>query len=122
LFQKPNPGADRLFLLLGSFGAAQGIKLLQLTLLVAAILAAAVAITTRWLTLAGVLLAVSTIKPQLSVVLGAWFLLWAVSDWCKRWPLLVSFAVTISALLLGSALVPGKYAQNLPPEVGQFRK
>ena len=99
----PSGALTACLLLLGSFGAAQGIKLQQLTLLVAAILAAAAAaITTRRLTLAGVLLAISTIKPQLSVVLGAWFLLWAVSDWRKRWPLLVSFAVTISVLLVGS--------------------
>jgi hypothetical protein len=102
----PSGALTACLLLLGSFGAAQGIKLQQLTLLVAAVLAAAAAaITARWLTLAGVLLATSTIKPQLSVVLSTWFLLWAVSYWHKRWPLVASFAVTMSALLVGSELV-----------------
>jgi hypothetical protein len=94
------------FLMLGSFGAVQGLKLQQLTLLVAAMLAAAVAaVAAGWLTLAGILLALATIKPQLSLVLAGWLMLWALSDWRKRWPLLISFGIVMASLLVGAELV-----------------
>jgi hypothetical protein len=93
-------------LLMGSFGTAQGIKLQQLSLLVAGTIAGvAAALSAGWLATAGILLALSTIKPQLTIVLAAWILLWALSDLRKRWPLVASFGLSMTWLMVGSELV-----------------
>jgi hypothetical protein len=98
-----------IILTLGSFPAVQGIKLQQLSLLVAALLAAAVACAARgWFSCSGALLALATIKPQLAWPLVAWLLLWTVSDWRVRRKLAISFAVALALLLAGSEIIlPG---------------
>ena len=94
---------------LGSFPAIQGLKLQQLSLLVCALLAAcAAAVASGALALGGVLLALATIKPQLTAIMAAWLLLWAAADWRSRKRLTLSFAGTMAVLLLGSELLlPG---------------
>lgn len=101
-------------LVMGSFPAAQAIKLQQLTVLVSTLLAAAAAaLAGGWLLLAGILLALSTIKPQLVVPLLIFLLFWVVGDWRRRWPLLASFGVAMACLMGGSELV-------LPGWMGKF--
>jgi len=101
-------------LVIGSFPAAQGIKLQQLTILVSALLAAAAAaLAAGWLWLAGLLLALSTIKPQLVVPLLIFLLLWVIGDWSRRWPLLASFGIAMACLLGASQWI-------LPGWMGQF--
>ena len=91
---------------LGSFPAVQGIKLQQLTLLVAALLAASVAATVSGsLFLGGVLLALATIKPQLAWPLAAWLLVWAASDWRARRKLVFGFALVMALLLAGAEVI-----------------
>jgi Glycosyltransferase family 87 len=83
----------------------QGLDLLQFGLLVASLLAAAAAATASGhLFLAGALLAVATIKPQMSVLAIAWFALWISGDWPRRRSLLWGFAITLSALIAASEL------------------
>lgn len=110
-----SPGGKAVFLLLviGSFPAAQAIKLQQLTILVSAMLAvAAAAIAAGWLPLAGLLLALSTIKPQLALPLLVYLLLWVIGDWPRRWPLLASFTLTLGALCgAGEWVLPGWVAK-----------
>ncbi len=98
-----------LLLTIGSYPAAQGIKLQQLTIVVSALIAAAAAaLAAGWLAVAGLLLAFSTVKPQLVVPLLIFLLLWVAGDWPKRWPLLASFTVTIACLVIGGELIlPG---------------
>ncbi len=100
-------------LVIGSFPAAQGIKLQQLTIVVSAVLAAAAAaLATGWLLLAGLLLALSTIKPQLVVPLLIFLFLWVVGDWSRRWPLLASFSLAMACLLGASQwILPGWIAK-----------
>jgi len=101
-------------LVAGSFPAAQGIKLQQLTILVSAVLAAAAAaLAVGWLSLAGLLLALSTIKPQLVVPLLIFLLLWVIGDWSRRWPLLATFGIAMACLLGASQWV-------LPGWMGEF--
>ncbi|HEY6938326.1 MAG TPA: glycosyltransferase 87 family protein [Terriglobales bacterium] len=105
-----------IFILLaaGSFPAAQGIKLQQLTILVSAMLAAAAAaLAAGWLSLAGLLLALSTIKPQLVGPLLIFLLLWVIGDFPRRWPLLASFGLAMACLLGASQWV-------LPGWIGKF--
>ena len=57
---------------------------------------------------AGVLLALVTIKPQLSLIFVLWLLGWAVADWQRRQGVIWGFGVTLAALLAGAfALLPG---------------
>lgn len=100
-------------LALGSFPAMQGIKLQQLTLLVCALLAGSVAaLASGHLVLAGILLAVATIKPQLAAILAAWLLFWTLGNWRRRqsfaWSFVISFIVLIGA---SQALLPGWVAR-----------
>jgi hypothetical protein len=96
-------------LTLGSVPAVQGIKLQQLSLLVAGLLAGAAACAASgFLFCGGALLALATIKPQLAWPLVAWFGVWAVSDWRARRRLLFGFGLVMALLLAGAEVVlPG---------------
>jgi hypothetical protein len=88
---------------LGSFPAVQGIKLEQLSLLVAALLAASLTcLASGFLFLSGALLVLGTIKPQLAWPLVAWLLLWTLADWRARRKFVLGFGLAM-ALLLASA-------------------
>jgi len=96
-------------LFLGSVPAAQGIKLQQLSLLVAPALAASAAcVAGGSLFSAGAILAVATIKPQLVLPMVLWLLAWSLSDWRARRRLVVGFGLTMAALLTGAEIIlPG---------------
>ena len=96
-------------LLLGSFPEVQGLKLQQLSLLVAALLAAGAAcVSTGYLTTGGAILALATIKPQLALPLVAALLLWTTSDCKARWRFAAGFAGTMGILLAASEFfLPG---------------
>ena len=98
-----------LLLTIGSPAVAQALKLRQLSLLVAAMVFVALYfIRTDRLLGAGVLLALSTIKPQLLCLLLLWLALWTMADWRRRYRLLAAFAVTLLALVVASELaLPG---------------
>ncbi len=92
-------------LTLGSLPAAQGLYLRQLGLLAAAFLTAtAAAVTSGKLRLAGLLLALSTIKPQLSLVAVVWLLIWSAGNWSQRKPLAGSFLAAMAVLAGGTAI------------------
>jgi hypothetical protein len=95
-------------LVLSSPQIAQGLRLRQLGLIAAFLLAlAAWCVTRNRLFVAGVLLAVATIKPQLVALCLVWFLVWSLGDWEKRWPLAGGFALTLGLLAgAGAILVP----------------
>jgi hypothetical protein len=90
-------------LTLGSLPVVQGLKLQQLTLFVAALLALSI-----WLfaadhqITAGVMLAVATIKPQLVAILLLWLFVWTLADFRRRFRWLLSFLVTMAALAAAS--------------------
>jgi len=55
-----------------------------------------------------VLLAFSTIKPQMAVLPLVWFILWAAGEWRARWRLVAGFGVAIAVLIgAGELLLPG---------------
>lgn len=101
--------ASAAVLTVGSVPAVQGIKLQQLSLLVAGLLAGSAAcLASGFLFFGGLLLALATIKPQLACFPGAWFLVWAVSDWRGRRKFLFGLALAMALLLAGSeAVLPG---------------
>src|SRR5215469_744792 len=94
---------------LGSFPAVQGIKLDQLTLLVAGFIALSAFLLGRGqLFAAGVVLAVSTIKPQLIMPLLACLILWAITDWSHRRALVWGFCGAMAFLLvISEVILPG---------------
>lgn len=98
-----------LLLVFGSFQVVQGLKLQQLSLLVAFFIAGALAaLTDGWLATAGVLLALATIKPQLGVPVTAWLLLWSAAEWRERWRFVAGFFSVVVALAIGAEfLLPG---------------
>ena len=101
-------------LAMGSFPFIQGIKLQQLTLLVAGMLAASIAaLIAGYFMLAGFLLALCTIKPQLVWLIALWLIAWSLTNWRQRQRFGWTFAITMTALLLGAQIV-------LPGWVGDF--
>ncbi len=110
-------------LTLSTVAFIQGIKLQQLSLLVAGLIAGAVYLLTRnSQLLAGVLLALATIKPQLAVPLMAWLSLWSLSHFPQRWKFLISFAATCLGLILaGECLLPG-WIEGFWNAIGAYRR
>jgi len=110
-------------LTLGSFPAVQGIKLQQLSLLVAALLAGAAACAASgYLFLGGALLALATIKPQLAWLLVAWLLLWAVSDWRARRKLVHGFGLVMALLLAGAEIILPGWWRMFAEALGQYHQ
>ncbi|MGA7752232.1 MAG: glycosyltransferase family 87 protein [Candidatus Sulfotelmatobacter sp.] len=101
--------ASAILLVLSSPQIAQGLRLRQFGLFVAFLIAFACWCVTRdRYFFGGALLAVATIKPQMVALCVAWFLLWSLGDWRKRWPLAAGFGVTIGFMGgAGELLLPG---------------
>jgi Glycosyltransferase family 87 len=112
-----------MLLTLGSFPAIQGMKLQQLSLLVSAMLAAVAALlATEHLVIAGILLALATIKPQLVFLVVPALFLWVISDWRARKRLARSFAATMLLLVVGSEiLLTGWLSQFRAAMSGYYR-
>ena len=96
-------------LALTSIPVIQDLSILQPLLLAACFIAgASAAAVSGNLFLAGALLAVATIKPQICLFPIAWFALWVCSDWKQRRSLFWGFTITLATLLLASeCLLPG---------------
>ncbi|MGA7286850.1 MAG: glycosyltransferase family 87 protein [Terriglobales bacterium] len=90
-------------LTLGNLPVLQGLKLQQLTLLVAVMCAAGVAllVTGRPL-LAGMVLALATIKPQLVLPLLLWLGIWSLGNLRRRYRWAAAFLVVMVLLCAGS--------------------
>jgi hypothetical protein len=92
-----------LALTLGSLAVMQGLKLQQMTLLVAGLLAIAITLLVAdYPVAAGFFLAWASIKPQLVVLLLFWLALWTLGDWRRRYRLAVSFLATMTILVAAS--------------------
>jgi Glycosyltransferase family 87 len=92
-----------LALTFGNVAVMQGLKLQQISLLVAALIAVAITLlVSDYAVAAGAILAVATIKPQLMVLLLGWLALWTVADWRRRYRLAVSFLATMAILFAAS--------------------
>ena len=95
--------ASLIALTLGGVGVVQALKLQQMSLLVAALIAIAIAlIVVDYQIAGGAVLAVATIKPQLMVLLLVSLAIWTTGDWRRRHRLVISFLITISILIAAS--------------------
>jgi len=112
----PSKTAILTILTLGTLPVVMGIKLEQLTLLVAGMVATCfLLLVSDYLVLAGILLAFATIKPQLVFLITAWLVLWACGDYRRRRRFLWSFGLTMTVLFSAAEYV-------MPGWLGQFVK
>ena len=112
-----------ILLTLGSYAVVQGIKLQQLTLVVSALLAGCgAALVAGHFSLAGFLLALATIKPQLALPLAGWLTLWAVSDWRRRQSLIWSFALSMAIFLAASEYILPGWMKEFRDAVAAYRQ
>ncbi len=92
-----------LALTLGSVAVMQGLKLQQMSLLVAGLVAIAIALlVTDHAVASGILLALASMKPQLVLLLLSWLAIWTVADWRRRYRWAVSFLATMAILMAAS--------------------
>jgi Glycosyltransferase family 87 len=92
-----------LVLTLGSLAVMQGLKLEQMSLLVAGLMAIAMALLVAdHAVAAGVLMAVGSIKPQLVLLPLCWLTIWTLADWRRRYRWAASFLVTMAILCAAS--------------------
>ncbi len=98
-----------LMCVMGTFWVVQGIHLQQLTLLVVPMIAASVYLLIKNRQIAsGIVLGLTTVKPQIALPLAAWLMLWACSRISHRWKLMAAFTATVLALVAtGEVLLPG---------------
>ena len=108
-WSSPLVGISIAVLILSSPQIAQGLRLRQFGLLVAFLIAlASWCVTRERYFIAGLLLAVATIKPQMVLLCLVWFLIWTVGEWRSRWRLAAGFAIGLGALAgAGELLLPG---------------
>jgi hypothetical protein len=110
-------------LTLGSFAVLQGLKLQQLSLLVAALMAGCAALlAVGQLFLAGAVLAVATIKPQLVVLPVAWLLLWTLSKWKERRNFLWGFLLTGGLLAAGGACLQSDWLSRFVEGLAAYNR
>jgi hypothetical protein len=110
----PSVQAAMLALTLGSMPVLQGLKLQQLTLLVAAMCAAAMALLAAGRPIAaGILLSLATIKPQLLLPLLLWLAVWSLGDLRHRYRWAASFLIVMTVLCAASEWL-------LPHWIGSF--
>ena len=122
---RPVCGITAIFivLVLGWFPMVQGMKLQQLSLLVAGLLAACAAcLVSGWFWLAGGLLALATIKPQLAWPLTLWLLVWAGSDWRSRRRFVFAFGITMLLLFGGAQLILPGWLPMFVAGLGQYHR
>ena len=102
----PVPMGDQIALLaltLGSLPVMQGLKLQQMSLLVAGLMAIAIALLVAdHAVAAGFLLALASMKPQFVFLLLFWLALWTVADWRRRYRWAVSFLAAMVVLMAAS--------------------
>jgi hypothetical protein len=92
-----------LALTLSSLAVMQGLKLEQMSLLVAGLVAIAVALLTRdHAVAAGILLALASMKPQLIWLLLCWLAIWTLADLRRRYRWAASFLATMAILVAAS--------------------
>jgi hypothetical protein len=110
----PSVQAAMMAFTLGSLPVLQGLRLQQLTLLVAALCAAAMALLAAGRPIAaGVLLSMATIKPQLLLPLLLWLGVWSLGDLKRRYRWAVSFLIVMTVLCAASEWL-------LPHWIGRF--
>jgi hypothetical protein len=102
-----------LLLVLCSYPVLEGFYAGQIGLLVGFLLAASICVLRRGrFFLSGILLALTTMKPQVTLLVVLYMLIWSAHDWRKRGHFFVGFFSTIILLVGGSLLVWRHWIQS----------
>jgi hypothetical protein len=95
-----------IILTLFSYPVLEGIAAVQVGLAVSFLLAASLAMLRKGLELsAGCLLALTTIKPQMTMLVIGCLLVWALSEWRQRWRFAVGLVSGAAVLSLSAAFI-----------------
>lgn len=109
-------------LTLGSLAAVQGLKLQQISLLVAGLVALAIALLVSGRpSAAGIVLALVTVKPQLVLLLIVWLGMWILADWRNRFRWAVSFLGTLCVLCIASELLLPHWIPRFWRAIGEYQ-
>jgi len=109
-------------LTVGSLPVLLGLRLQQITLLVVALLAVAMAaLVSNRPTAAGVVLALATIKPQLVWLLLLWLTIWTLADLRRRYRWAASFLLTMAVLFAASEWVLPHWIPRFLQAVREYR-
>jgi len=112
-----------LALTLGSVPVMQGLKLQQISLLVAGVLAIAMALLIMdYPVAAGMLLAFCTIKPQLVIILLVWLAIWTLADWRDRYRWAMSFLLTMAVLFAASEWILPHWVPRFLQAVREYQR
>jgi hypothetical protein len=107
---------------LGSFPALQAFQLGNLSLIASALITITVVLTTKdHLVLAGIFLAASTFKPQFTIVLIPWFVLWILGDWRRRRTMASSFCAAMFLLIAVSEWLVSDWIHRFFSIVSAYR-
>lgn len=108
---------------LASLPLAQALYVQQFAVSVLfAIAAGCACLVKRRLVLAGILFSLSTIKPQLSVLLLGWLFIWCIARWRTRFPLLISLFSTTAILVLSPELLVSGWLQKWLAAISAYRR
>jgi hypothetical protein len=110
-------------LALSAIPVLEGLYALQVSLVVALLIAAGIFMI-QWarLFLSGALLAAASIKPQLILLLVAWLMAWTLARWNERRSLLFGFAGTAFALLGATTLASPNWFSGWMHSVHEYRR
>ena len=110
-------------LVLGSYPALQVMKLQNLSVVAACLVAGGLAcIVANRLMLAGILLSIATFKPQFVVILVPWLALWTIARWRERRSLAWSFLGGVAVLLASSEILLRGWTADFFRVVIAYRK
>jgi Glycosyltransferase family 87 len=108
-------------LTIGSLSVLQALKLQQLTLLVAAMCALAIALLVSGRPIAaGILLALAAIKPQLLLPLLLWFAFWTFGDLKRRYLWAISFSIAIALLCSAAEFLLAHWIARFWHALGEY--
>lgn len=110
-----------IILVLSSYPAVMEFYMQNLAALALFFLAAGAAAATRnWLMLSGFMLALATIRPDISGLLVLWFLFWSAMRWRERKLLILSFAGTLASLIVAANVVSPRWIVKFLTAVREY--
>ncbi len=115
--------AALILLVLSSPQIAQSLRLRQPGLFVAFLVALGCwCISRGHHALAGIVLALATIKPHMVLLVLLWLALWCTGEWRKRWPLAAGFCGTLAILVGGGEMLVPRWPVYFLEGMNAYRK
>jgi Glycosyltransferase family 87 len=114
--------ASAMVLAAGSYPAVMEFYQQNLAALVIFLIAAAAAGAARgWLGLSGLLMALATVKPEITGLVLVWFLLWGTAEWAERRRFVLSFTVSFACLVLAAEFFSPHWSRRFISAVWKYQ-